>query len=97
MSKLSKEELLKWLEEEVSRYAFLQTTHPYLAQKPIKKDEQAYQQIKEMIKKSEITEEWIEEKATKFLLSSPGTYTYQYQSQLNLVKDFIRKIVEEIK
>ena len=43
-----------------------------------------------------VTEEWIEEKAERFLLSFPGTYTYQYQSQLKYVKDFIRSLVEEV-
>ena len=43
-----------------------------------------------------VTEEWIEEKAERFLLSFPGTYTYQYQGQLKYVKDFICSLYEEI-
>ena len=53
--------------------------------------------VKRLSKKPEVTEEWIEEKAEKFMLGFPGTYLWQYQSQLNLVKDFIRSLVKEIK
>ena len=53
MSKLNQEELLRWLEQ----------AHRYFTFEPPGKDEQAYQQIKEMIQKPEVTEEWIQEKA----------------------------------
>jgi len=54
-------------------------------------------QIVALIKKPEVTEEWVDKKATKFLLSFPGAYTYQFKSQLKLVKDFIRLLLEDKK
>ena len=49
MNKLKKKELLKWLEKEVSRYAFLQVTHPHLGYIATERDKQAYQQIVALI------------------------------------------------
>jgi len=54
-----------------------------------------YGKIRQLIEsQAEPCEEWVEEKATKFLLSFPGTFTYQYQSQLKNVKDFIRTLAK---
>lgn len=50
MNKLSEDELLKWLKENIDRFAFLQISHPHLAYYATKRDKQAYQQIKEMIR-----------------------------------------------
>jgi len=55
---------------------------------------QAYQQIKEMIQKPGVTEEWIEEKVKEFLKKTYGKPIYPIS-----VKDltgFIRELVEEI-
>lgn len=66
MSKLKKEELLAWLNIWVRRWSMMSG-----------EEKQAYQQIKEMIqkpkiwirpqfsKRTEVTEEWIEEKANR--------------------------------
>ncbi len=51
MIKLKKEELLEWLEQ----------AHKYFTFEPPGKDEQAYRQIKELLQKPQVTEEWIEE------------------------------------
>ncbi len=68
----------------------------------IEKCRQASQQIKEMIQKSQITEEWIdnfvEEKAKEFIaranvaIQNPEAH----KQQLNIAKDFIRSLVEEL-
>ena len=58
---------------------------------------QAEQQIKEMIQKPEVTEEWIEEKATWFILQCPGIMYWCAESVKNSLKDFICSLVEEIK
>ena len=89
MSKLSKEELLYWLSQ--ARWY-----HPPGDQKE-RKSNQAYQQIKEMIQKPEVTEEWVEEKANilyeKITELNPSLPTYSF---LEIAKDFIRSLVEEI-
>ena len=46
---LSKEELLKWLENIVNHSCVLGITHPHLATHPTNNDDQAYVQLKQMI------------------------------------------------
>ena len=82
MSKLSKKELLDWFYEVFEEY-----TKNYIM-KPLTRDAQAYQQIKEMIEKPKVTEEWIEEKAKE--------WGYWSERQRKIIKDFIRSLVEEI-
>ncbi len=52
--------------------------------------------IWEMIRKSEVTEEWIEEKVERFMLQCPGIILKCYKSVRIFAKDFIRKLAEEI-
>ena len=92
MTKLKKEELLGWFEDEVSRYAFLQITHPHLAQKPTKKGQQAYQQIKEMIQKPEVTEEWIDKKARELNIQ----LDFPFKDRFTFLRDFICSLVEGV-
>ena len=82
MSKLNQEELLKELD--------WRWDVTYKDGKRIRLSQQAYQQIKEMIQKPEVTEEWIEEKANKW-------WAHPYNQELEDMKDFIRSLVEEIK
>ena len=61
--------------------------------------EQAYQQIREMIQKPEVTEEWIEEKAGE--LSEMSLYwdvdsKRTWNINKTEAKDFIRSLVEAI-
>lgn len=64
--------------------------------------EQAYQQIKEMIQKPEVTEEWKEEKAKEFLemayaITRTKPDIAEHRINLKFVKQsFIRSFVEEI-
>lgn len=63
------------------------------------KREQAYRQIKEMIQKPEVTEEWIEEKAREVhdkFLAVPDDCDYKCTA-MGIIKDFIRSLVEEIR
>ena len=80
MSKLSKEELLEWLEQ----------AHKYFTFEPPGKDKQAYQQIKELIQKPEVTEEWVEEKANWLFKKS------WVPISIDRAKDFIRSLVEDV-
>ena len=62
------------------------------------KDEQSYQQIKEMIQKPEVAEDWIEEKAREIINKFMPPMDYGRKERfISIAKDFIRKIVEEIK
>ena len=85
MSELSQGELLSRLEEwrNVARQA--------LANLWIEEDEQAYQQIRELVQKPEVTEEWIEEKANWLFKKS------WVPISIDRAKDFIRSLIEEIK
>lgn len=76
--KLSKEELLKKLNK-AFEYLPLSIANG-----------QAHRQIKEMIKKPEVTEEWIEEKATELY-----NLLYYKTFNRNQVKDFIRLLYRE--
>lgn len=89
MSKLSKEELLEflnrfyalwreWMQEE--------TTMPNM----LKLAGEACEQIKELIQKPEVTEEWIEEKAVELY-----NYLYYETFCLDQVRGFIRLLVKE--
>jgi len=92
MSKLKEKELLEWFKKEVSRYAILQITHPHLAYMPTERDKQAYKQIVELIKKPEVTEEFILGKATE-------AYNLLYYKTFSPddVTDFIRSLIEEVR
>ena len=46
---LSKEELLKWLENIVNHSCVLGITHPHLATHPTNNDNQAYAQLRQMV------------------------------------------------
>ena len=85
MSKLNKRKLLErlkdWREEKYSTF--------YTQWKD--KDERAYQQIKEMIQKPEVTEEWYNEKVNEM-----EQVTIPIGSRKKDRKDFIRKLVKEI-
>jgi len=92
MSKLKEKELLEWFKKESSRYAILQVTHPHLGYIPTERDKQAYKQIVELIKKQEVTEEFIKGKATEVY-----NLLYYKTFSLDQVTDFIRSLVEEIR
>ena len=66
MSKLSKEELLEWQKKWTDFYK------PHVCNEELAywlpKDEQAYQQIKELIQTSRVTEKWIEAKAGEMIV-----------------------------
>ena len=47
-------------------------------------------------KKSQVTDEWIEEKATWFVLQCPGIMAWYSEGVKKFVKGFIRSLVEEI-
>lgn len=93
MSKLKKEELLIWLDD--FKYAWSYYPKASLYKKGLM--EQAYNQIKEMIKKPEVTEELIEEKAKELLnsLFTPSANTHCYL--LPLIEKFIQSFVNELK
>ena len=85
MSKLNKEELLNWLDLWSVREI------------PVQK--QAYQQIKEMIQKPEVTEEWIEEKAKELITMVANLYPHETSPCVipkSNAKDFIRSLVEKL-
>ena len=94
MSKLSKEEFLKHREQTMGHYAKAMMASDQL--------KQVYEQIKELIQKPEVTEEWIEEKAKKMSnivisFNILGSGTNWMANPLERCKDFIRSLVEEIR
>jgi len=94
MSKLNEEELLSILTAVFSYYLskcnYKETATTY---------EEAHLQIKEMIQKPEVTEEWIEKKARRLHEMSWCGYTRDeiWVIEMKEAKDFIRSLVEEIK
>ena len=92
MSKLKKEELLE----------ILRDIKLFIKSERIgwwdEKDEEAHQQIKEMIKKPGVTEEWIEEEAWKMkaIVATLFRRTGTMNCPVGRCKDFIRSIVKEI-
>lgn len=101
MSKLKEEELLEWLKIHLPARKWLKDA------KWSEKDEQAYQQMREMIrKKPEVTEEWIEEKELKLFRAIIKSsiiggrfirhFTCPTKIGTQLRKDFIRSLVKEI-
>ena len=86
MSKLNQEELLKWLSltrDCLSASGLWDWHGP-------SKDTQAYQQIKEMIQKPGVTEEWIEEKANWLFKKS------WVPISIDRAKDFIRSFIKDL-
>ncbi len=85
MSELTKEELLEWVNIRIENNKCMDC-------------EKIFQQIKEMIQKPGVTEEWYEEKAQKMkkitatLFRKTGTMNYP----IGRCRDFIREIAEEI-
>lgn len=101
MSKLNKEELLKWFDRFVfSDIGF--TVNRKCAEGHIHC--QAYQQIREMIQKPEVTEAWIEEKARelqgkiKFIFEKRFKYVSgeEIMAIIDIAKNFIRSLVKEV-
>lgn len=94
MNELKKEGLLQVLGVMFVRScADLDQHEPSQYAEPMKENiKQARQQIKEMIQKSEVTEEWIEKKA-KELLKWKDANCFAH---LKVCKDFIRSLVREI-
>lgn len=95
MSKLSKEELLDEFkqmeidEEEVYKGSLeVPGVNTKLMNQIHQKRKQAYQQIKELIKKPEVTEEWIKKKIDELWI--------EYEKGELDCEDFIRSLVEEI-
>lgn len=96
MSKLKKEELLHYLEKVCSYCPHLKkpTSEGYCIEY-----QQAYEQIKEMIQKPEVTEEWIKEKARELhemCSYADRTHGFMYTISIDSAKDFIRSLVESI-
>ena len=62
------------------------------------KREQAHQQIKELIQKPQVTEEWIEEEAKKLLslMHQCTHFSFNTPTGQEERKDFIRSLIEEI-
>ena len=87
---MKEEKLALWLE-----FWFMQELPPG----GLDEEKEAYCQIKALIQKPGVTEEWIEEKAKKMkemvatLFRKTGTMNYP----LGRCKDFIRSLVEEIR
>lgn len=97
MSKLKEEELLTMLGMAVQNaieYFVINKDKEFMAKIP--KLQQAHLQIREMIQKPGVTEEWIELKAQeiyeKISKLNPSLPTYSF---LNIAIDFIRKLVKE--
>lgn len=91
---LGREELLDWLDK------FYRETRMY-PYPPRERQEltQAYQQIKEMIQKKPVTEEFTEEKAKELITMIANLYPYEGSPCVvpkSKAKDFIRKIAEDI-
>ncbi len=85
MKKLNKEELLGWLKIKLSTE---------LSKLPWdREDKQAYQQIKELIQKPKVTEEWIEEKARELGAYYPNE---TFGEALSRCRKFILSLIEEI-
>lgn len=88
MSELNQGELLAWLNIWVRRWSMMSG-----------KEKQAYQQIREMIQKPGVTEEWVEEKAKKLITMVSSLYPHEGNPCVipkNKAKDFIRSLVEKI-
>lgn len=82
MTKLKREELLEWLDK---CWGIVR-----LSWDDLELADQAYEQIKKIIEKPQVTEEWFEEKASEL-------YNLLYYETFNQgqVKDFIRSLVKE--
>ena len=99
MKKLSKERLgylLAIMEKNSIEYSVANNSYEI---RLIPEIQQAYKQIKEMIQKPEVTEEWIEKKAFRLfarLLNINGAFL-EAEGMRNAIKDFIRSLVEEIR
>jgi len=97
MSKLKEEELLKKLRNWCMS---LDKAWPSFQLDWTKRDQQAYKQIVELIKKPEVTEEWYKEKAKIFvgkIIYIPTNMDMQeYNIKVDIAKVFIRSLVEEI-
>lgn len=95
LSKKKLEDLLAIMEKNSIQYSIDSNTYEI---RLIPEIQQACKQIKALIKK-EVTEEWIEEKAREAhdtFLAVPDNCDYKCTA-MRIIKDFIRKIVEEIK
>ena len=94
MSKLNQEELLELFKSWKCDLLLFQKKKPTILFWG-SRDEQAYQQMKEMIQKPEVTEEWIEEKAlTLFVILN---ILKPSSNDVENIKTFIRTLYRESK
>ena len=85
MKRLSQEDLLEGIEKLVAPARARQAMY-YGS-----RNEQVHKQIKELIQKPQVTEEWIEEKAEEL-----ADISYYHQVEGKQAKDFIRSLVEGV-
>ena len=96
MSKLNQEELLRLLGMAVQNaieYFVINKDKEFIEKIP--QLQQAHLQIREMIQKPGVTEEWIEEKAIE--LNNEILLANYKESYYSMSKKFIRSLVEEIR
>lgn len=97
MSKLNQEELVEKLGGWIRRSRRDETPDNIIWHID---DESAHQDIVALIKKPEVTEEWIEEKAKELITMVANLYPYETNPGVipkSKAKDFIRTFVKEIK
>jgi len=96
--KLNKDELVEELDTMLFRACADCFEHePSQVAEPMEKRMgQACEQFKQLIKaQAEPSEEWIEEKAERFMLQCPGGLLHSWASVKRYIKDFIRTLLSE--
>ena len=81
MSAPTREEMLEWLNNEITKYAFLSITHPHLWQAPTNRDCKIYRATRRLIENSpRVTREFVIRKANEYNL--PHFWLFQFVREL---------------
>ncbi|MCK4819775.1 hypothetical protein KA005_28670 [bacterium] len=94
--KLSKNDLDKWL---ITAMSHMKTMYEDNDIPWSDEEEATFQQVRHQCleAQAEPSEEWIEEKAERFMLKCPGIVGWYYEGVKKFVKDFIRNLFKEAK
>ena len=91
MSAPTREEMLEWLNNEITKYAFLGITHAHLWQAPTNRDCKIYQAIRRLIEaRPEVTRDFVQRWAERMSFDT-GSVLGKVQPQIYQLKEMLKE------
>ena len=91
MSEPTREDMLEWLNNEITKYAFLSITHPHLWQALTNRDGKIYQAIRRLIEaRPEVTRDFVQRWAERMSFDT-GSVLGKVQPQIYQLKEMLKE------